>query len=83
MQVRFQCQTDLDPYLLLHDPAGKKAAEDDASGGDLNARLLYRAPVSGTYQLYATTFGPGQVGTFRLTVAEATVRVTPKRKAGP
>ncbi len=34
----------LDPYLVVHNPAKQKVAEDDDSGGNLNARIVYAPP---------------------------------------
>src|SRR5262249_55350269 len=45
----------LDPFLRLLDAAGKKLAEDDDSGGNLNARILFSAPATGTYQIVASS----------------------------
>src|SRR5437588_836508 len=36
-------KTNLDPYLIVHDSKGETIAEDDNSGGDLNARIILRA----------------------------------------
>jgi S1-C subfamily serine protease/Tfp pilus assembly protein PilF len=60
-----------DPYLILLDPADQKVAEDDDGGGNLNARLAYRAAETGTFRVYATTFAQGMTGKFRLTISEA------------
>jgi tetratricopeptide (TPR) repeat protein len=62
-------QQALDPYLFLHDAAGKKLAEDDDSGGGLNARIVFRAEQDGTYRIQATSFNAGR-GAFTLTVRE-------------
>jgi serine/threonine protein kinase/Tfp pilus assembly protein PilF len=59
----------LDPYLVLHDDDGKRLAEDDDSGGNLNARITYRALRDGVYRIYATTSNKGR-GAFTLTVRE-------------
>jgi serralysin len=59
----------LDPYLVLTDATGKKLAEDDDSGGGLNARITFRAEQAGTYRIQATTFNAG-TGPFTLTVRE-------------
>ena len=59
----------LDPYLRLTDASGKKLAEDDDSGGGLNARIVYRAAQAGTYRIHATSFNQG-AGAFTLTVRE-------------
>ena len=49
---------DLDSYLLLLDPAGRRVAEDDDSGGELNARIGALAlPEDGSYTIIATRLG--------------------------
>ena len=60
----------LDPFLRLLDAAGKQLAEDDDSGGDLDARIVFRAEAAGTYQVVAACVGKGH-GPFTLTVREA------------
>jgi thiol-disulfide isomerase/thioredoxin len=60
-----------DPYLRLLDPKGKQVAEDDDSGGGLNARIVYKAPETGEYKVIATTFPPNQTGKYTLVVSEA------------
>jgi hypothetical protein len=78
-QVRFQAgvtyvidmisldQKALDPYLYLRDEKGKILAEDDDSGGGLNARITFRATADGIYHIRATSFNNGR-GEFTLTV---------------
>jgi serine/threonine protein kinase len=58
-----------DPYLVLTDAASKRLAEDDDSGGGLNARITFRADQAGVYRVRATSFNAG-VGPFKLTVRE-------------
>jgi hypothetical protein len=60
--------TDFDAYLRLEGPDGAKLAEDDDSGGDLNARLTFTAPKDGMYRVIATTFQQGQTGDYSLIV---------------
>ena len=62
-------QKALDPYLVLRDAASKKLAEDDDSGGGLNARIVFRAEQDGVYRIQATSFNAGN-GAFTLTVRE-------------
>jgi serine/threonine protein kinase len=57
----------LDPYLFLQDSERKTLVEDDDSGGDLNARITFRAPVDGVYRLRATSFNGGR-GPFTISV---------------
>jgi hypothetical protein len=59
--------TDFDPYLRILDAAGKQLAEDDDSGGNLNARIRFTAPKDGNFQIVATRFGNGQ-GNYRLKI---------------
>jgi tetratricopeptide (TPR) repeat protein len=62
-------QKALDPYLLLEDADGQHLAEDDDSGGGLNARIIYRVFRDGVYRIRATSFNAG-LGDFNLTVRE-------------
>ncbi len=51
---------DLDPRLIVRDPAGKVLAEDDGAGGTLNALLVLAPPKDADYQIVATaTRGSG------------------------
>lgn len=59
---------EFDPYLRLEDASGKNLAEDDDSGGDLNARIVYRAPADGEYRVIVTSFEPGDIGEYTLVV---------------
>jgi hypothetical protein len=59
-----------DPYLRLEDALGYSLAEDDDSGGGLNAQILFQPAVDGEYQVIATTFSAEQLGSFVLTVDE-------------
>jgi hypothetical protein len=56
----------IDPFLYLKD--GKQTvAQDDDSGGNLNARIIYTAPKDGEFTVIATTLFPA-TGDFTLTV---------------
>jgi S1-C subfamily serine protease len=61
----------LDPYLRLEDARGAVLAEDDDSGGFLNARIIFTAPRSDFYRIIATSCNPNETGAYVLTVAEA------------
>jgi serine protease Do len=60
--------TEFDAYLRLEDSGGNKIAEDDDSGGDQNAKIVFRASRDGTYRIIVTTFDPNMTGAFTLTV---------------
>ncbi len=47
----------IDSYLRLEDATGKNLAEDDDSGGNLNARIIFRPGHDGVYRVISTTFG--------------------------
>jgi serine protease Do len=60
--------TQLDAHLIVEDAAGKVVAEDDDSGGFLNARIVFTPAADGTYRVVATSFTAGETGNFTLTV---------------
>jgi thiol-disulfide isomerase/thioredoxin len=62
--------TSFDAYLRLDGPDGKKLAEDDDSGGRLNARIVHKPAADGEYRVIATMFQPGKLGKYTLTVRE-------------
>ncbi len=57
-----------DAYLIIEDTNGKKLAEDNDSGGERNAKLVFRAPSEGTYRVVITTFNANETGKYPLTV---------------
>lgn len=59
--------TDIDPYMVLFDPAGDKVAEDDDSAGKKDARIDATLPANGIYTLYANSYEVGESGKFSLT----------------
>jgi serine protease Do len=59
---------EIDSYLIVEDVKGKKLAEDDDSGIDLNAKIVFRAPSDSVYRIIATTFNPRETGNYTLTV---------------
>lgn len=63
---------DFDAYLRLEDSTGKQLAEDDDSGGNLNARIVFQAPKDDTYWIIATTF-LGGTGNYTLSIREGGV----------
>jgi hypothetical protein len=61
---------ELDSYLRLEGPDGKTVAQDDDSGGKLDARIVFRAPTSGTYRISATVNNPERLGSYSLAIQE-------------
>jgi hypothetical protein len=59
----------MDSFLRLEDAAGKQLAQDDDSGGNLNARIVFRPQEEGVYRVITTTCAGG-VGNFTLKVRE-------------
>jgi hypothetical protein len=60
----------VDPYLYLEGPDGKIVMRDDDSGGDLNARIIYRPQQDGEFRIIATNLRD-TTGEFTLTVKAA------------
>ena len=65
-----------DPYLRLEDSKGKELARDDDSGGNLNARITFRAPATDTYRIFATSLNGAQ-GDYTLRVWPVGVTLEP------
>jgi hypothetical protein len=65
-----------DPYLRVEDASGKTLAEDDDSGGSLNARIVFTAPRKDSFRIIATTSVAQQVGQYTLMIVPGRV---PKR----
>lgn len=63
---------DLDPFLLAYRgnsvTGGEFLAEDDDSGGGLNAQITITLPASGTYTFAANTYEGGETGSYQLSV---------------
>jgi hypothetical protein len=57
-----------DCYLRLESPEGTRLAEDDDSGGNLDARLSFTPQQDGMYRIIATTYGAGMVGNYQLII---------------
>jgi len=66
----------LDPYLYLEDENMQVVAEDDDSGGNLNARIIFRPKRTAEYRIIATTLNGG-FGPFELRVYDTVLSGTP------
>jgi len=61
--------TDFDSYLLLRGPQGFSEDNDDEAPGILNSLIEVRLPSTGTYTIGATSYAPGETGTYQLSFA--------------
>jgi hypothetical protein len=74
-------RSQLDPYLELLDPDGRTLAEDDDSGGELNALIQVPLARTGTYTIVARGF-EDTTGPYTLTVT-LTGEPTPTSPSAP
>ncbi|MBR9826808.1 MAG: peptidase S1 [Alphaproteobacteria bacterium] len=58
-----------DTTLVIHGPDGQWHCDDD-SGGGVNPRLRFAAPVSGLYGIWVGTYTPGHTEPAQLRVSE-------------
>ncbi len=57
-----------DNFLRLENAQGQQLAQDDDSGGMLNARINFRAPQDGWYRIIVTSYAPRASGNYTLRV---------------
>jgi peroxiredoxin len=69
---------EFDSFLRLEDSKGKQLDEDDDSGGNLNARMIFNCSIDGDYKVICTALGAEGGGNYSLTVKKAvsTVKTT-------
>ena len=68
--------TEFDTYLHLIDSQGNQIAQndDDATmgagpgGAQTNSKIVFTAPSTGDYQIYANAFRAGETGNYTLTI---------------
>jgi plastocyanin len=60
-----------DTVLRVRGPGGVQAENDDRAPGDLNSAVMLTLPMHGRYQVQATSYRPGAMGAFTLTVGDA------------
>jgi peroxiredoxin len=59
-----------DSYLRLEDSAGRQLDEDDDSGGNLDARIIFNCTKDGEYRVIATSLGEA-TGNYTLSIKSA------------
>lgn len=62
---------DANLYVVFPDQGGEES--DDLSESSTDARVLFRAPVTGDYEVFATSYRRGETGRYQLEVAAATI----------
>jgi hypothetical protein len=67
---QIDCTSDWDNWLRLEDAKGKQLAEDDDDGGGTNAQIVFECKTDGEYRIIVTSFEPGEMGDFKVTVAQ-------------
>lgn len=75
--------TDLDAVVKLIDPQGRLLAIDDNSAIGYNARIVYKLPGEGIYQIEASTVWQKRYGSYKLTIfnGENPVKTGPEKLA--
>lgn len=61
----------IDSYLILLSPQGRDLFQDDDSGGNRDAKLVFTLPEDGMYTVLANSYGSRETGSYDLRVAEA------------
>jgi hypothetical protein len=61
--------SEVDAYLVVVDPSGTVAAENNDDAGKLDARIDFVAATDGVYEIAATTNRPNAVGRYEVAVA--------------
>lgn len=66
---QIDCKSGWDNWLRIEDAKGKQLAEDDDSGGDTDAQIIFECKTDGEYRVIVTSFDPATTGDFIVTVA--------------
>ena len=71
-QIDMSSETEgFDSWLRIEDVGKKQLADDDDSGGGLNARILFMPPEDGLYRIITTTYASSfETGPFNLRIKE-------------
>lgn len=73
--------TQMDSYLILLAPDGRSLIQDDDSGGNLHAQIVYTLPLDGRYTVYANAYSSVQSGAYQIEL-QAADATTPVMAAG-
>jgi hypothetical protein len=61
---------EFDSFLRLEDAGKKQLAEDDDSGGGVDAQIVFTPTADGVYRIIATSFDDDETGAFNLLIQE-------------
>ncbi len=61
---------DLDANLIVADAAANPLARNDDAGGGCNAHLSFVVPAAGSYDLFANSSSPGELGEFTISLVQ-------------
>src|SRR2546428_4973930 len=61
---------DLEANQILTDASGNPVARHDDAGGACNAHLSFVMPAAGTYELFANSSSPGELGDFTVSLVQ-------------
>lgn len=75
--------TDLDTYLVLLFPDGAALENDDDWDEAQRSRLELTLPQTGSYELWATSYGAGEQGVYRLDLQRAEASAVPQVRGAP
>ncbi|MBO6934292.1 MAG: caspase family protein [Deltaproteobacteria bacterium] len=58
--------TAFDTYLAVASPSGQRNENDDVAPNDTNSALEFRTEAAGRYQVFVTSYRPGETGAYQL-----------------
>ncbi|MBN1859407.1 PPC domain-containing protein [Candidatus Bipolaricaulota bacterium] len=73
----------VDAYLFVVDERGQWIAEDDDSAGGTNAVATFVAPADGLYTVIASSFSPGEQGSYTLETSSIGTGEPPRQAKPP
>ena len=70
---------EFDSYLILRGPGGAGFENDDGEPGNSNSHITATLPATGEYMVLATSYGPGEAGSYLLQSSGAELVAAPVR----
>jgi hypothetical protein len=66
--------SEIDTYIIMRPPEGDQVDNDDFEGLGTNSRIEMTLAATGEYHVYATTYQPGETGSYEITVTDLSAR---------